>query len=104
MAEDTKTLKAEGNVAAPRNVDVKPTIGKVTDAINDKAASTSTHKEHKEKKTNEKEAPITTLAQLRDWHLSRGTEPSKEELDAVRKLEADVAEQGTKPRKSSAKR
>lgn len=87
------TEKAETKTEAEQTND-KPRIGTVADAINPKAAATEPIKEHKERKQNQKDAPITTLAQLRDWHLARNSEPSAEELEKVRALEAKVAEEG----------
>lgn len=86
----------------------KPQIGSVGDAINTKAAPNEAIKEHKvetkEAQDKKKDAPITTLAQLRDWHLSKGTEPTTEELDKVKELEAKVAEEGKDKARVSAQK
>lgn len=43
-------------------------------------------------KETDEPADITTLAQLRDEHLKRGTSPSTEEIAAVEKLEKETNE------------
>lgn len=68
--------------------------GKAQKAEADRRAELTAEEKAEEDKKNQQ--PITSLAQLRDWHLARGTSPTAEEREKVKKLEEDILAEGAK--------
>lgn len=50
----------------------------------------------KDEERSKEEAPITSTAQLRDYNIKHGTTSTIEEVNNVKKLEADILAEGSK--------
>lgn len=58
-------------------------------------SETNSHMKKEEDRSKD-EAPITSTAQLRDYHIKHGTAPTTEEVERVKKLEEDILVEGSK--------
>lgn len=110
-ADANASDQAEVDNSPSANTEEEPPIGTVEDAITrdytEAAPKEDANTEHQAKQkrallgsvpNEEKEepAPITSVAQLRDFHVARGTAPTTEEVNKVRELERDIEKEGGK--------
>lgn len=90
-------MAAKATRRVPATVDSRSApIGDVKDALTKNIPTEKAdEKDASEKKRDtSKPAPITTLAQLRDWHVANGTAPTQEEIDKVKQIEKETMEKG----------
>lgn len=82
-------------------------IGEVKDALESDIDTVKAPEAGKGAETKERDTStnpdITTVAELKEWHRRRGTAPSREETDKVRKLENEVLEAGGKELRTNPK-
>ena len=72
-------------------------VSSATDAINtENTTEASDEDASKKERDTSKHADITSLAQLRDWHISQGTAPTQDEIATVKKREQEILEEGAK--------
>ncbi len=98
MATDT-TKTADSVEPTEKEVDPKAApLGKPSDVLH--LEGTTTPKEHKEVEAvapeDQKDQPVTSLETLKEYHRKRGTQPTHDEVDAVRKLEKQIEAEGAK--------